>query len=534
MSIEDLGNELYIQVFQQFFIENPEPLTYFQKKTISKRVTEIEYKINNIGATRTRQVQKQVEAFQGFNVIRVVEEEYRLQITREELATALLYCALLPKIAGLENYIPEYDGTIAKYKEWRDKVEEAFNIKGISKLMIFGRYSGNMDDGYTHQAKGHDGSADAANHPVAEFVVNFNKQVFAVIATKLKGTALSCYKNNRARINCWFRGDINDQADVIRTLKVPTGYPVSLNQLYNATGWHATAIRSAFKNEFAVDATTAPLATVVQVGFREILDEQFITEAVQETYQQQIGAITTEADFWQQTSAIFHSIRQNKVDSGKAQTDLKINRFLKKEASTKKFKRINNIDTTRRNDKRNDNCFNCNQPGHYARNCPLQRKKESFNRIETQRNSQGKFVQKIKYCSICGNARPHHSRNCQRNNKYSYNGKFGKGPVPMALNKIKTNYNKDKGKNYNKSYNKNYRSNKPPFRKKVHNVKESRPLGSNKGQTKVQHLEDIEEETEEEYEYYSQGEEEYESEEEKPKIRNVVTTKDFRNKKNYF
>src|SRR5260364_51813 len=98
----------------------------------------------------------------------------------------------LPKIAGLENYIPEYDGTIAKYKEWRDKVEEAFNIKGISKLMIFGRYSGNFDDGYTHRAKNHDGSADDATHPVTEFVVNFNRQVFAVIATKLKGTALSC------------------------------------------------------------------------------------------------------------------------------------------------------------------------------------------------------------------------------------------------------------------------------------------------------------------------------------------------------
>ncbi|KAF0558440.1 hypothetical protein F8M41_009331 [Gigaspora margarita] len=351
----------------------------------------------------------------------------------------------LPKIAGLENYIPEYDGTIAKYKEWRDKVEEAFNIKGISKLMIFGRYSGNIDDGYTHQTKAHDGSADNPARTPNKLCIG-------------------------ARINYWFRGDIHDQADIIRTLKDPTGYPVSLNQVYDATGWHATAIRSAFKNGFAVDATTAPAATVIQVGFREILDEQFITEA--------------------------------------------------KETSTKKFKRINNVDTTRRNDKRNDNCFNCNQPGHYARNCPLQRKKESFNSIETQRNSQRKFVQKIKYCSICGNARPHHSRNCQRNNKYSYNGKFGKGPVPIALNKIKTNYSKDKGKNYNKPYNKNYGNNKPPFKKKVYNVKESKPSSSNNPQrkTKVQHLEDIEEESEEEYEYYSQEEEEYESKEEKPKI----------------
>ncbi|KAF0528709.1 hypothetical protein F8M41_013010 [Gigaspora margarita] len=250
----------------------------------------------------------------------------------------------LPKIAGLENYIPEYDGTIAKYKEWRDKVEEAFNIKGISKLMIFGRYSGNMDDRYTHQTKAHDRSADDPAHQIAEFVQEL------IVGSE----QISMIKQHK-----------------IQTLNDPTGYPVSLNQVYDATRWYATAIRSAFKNGFVVDATTAPPATIVQVGFREILDEQFITEVVQETYQQQflrykfipnwndansfdkyrqkfkelrvlanyqyatvfksgpytnyklrlppemkerltfqsgLGAITTEVDFWQQTAAIFHSI----------------------------------------------------------------------------------------------------------------------------------------------------------------------------------------------------------------------------------
>src|SRR5260364_79977 len=96
----------------------------------------------------------------------------------------------LPKLIGLENAIPEFDGTIAKYKEWRDTMERAFLIKGITTLMIFGRYWGNTDTGYTRVAKDHDGTGDAANHQVAEFVVNFNRQVFAIIATKLKGTAL--------------------------------------------------------------------------------------------------------------------------------------------------------------------------------------------------------------------------------------------------------------------------------------------------------------------------------------------------------
>ncbi|KAF0538429.1 hypothetical protein F8M41_007835 [Gigaspora margarita] len=264
----------------------------------------------------------------------------------------------LPKIIGLENAIPEFDGTIAKYKEWRDTVERAFTIKGITTLMIFGRYSGNTDTGYTQVAKGHNGTEDDPARSVAKFVVNFNRQVFTVIATKLKGTTLLCYKTNEARANL-------------------------------------------------AHAANHPNADIVQVGFREIFDEQFITEAVQETYQQQFLKYRFVPNWNDENSfdKYRQSIRQNKINSGKAQTDLRINRFLMKETTNKKFKRINNVDTTRRNDKRNNNCFNCNQPGHYARNCPLQRKKKSFNRIETSRNSQGKLVQKNKYCSICRNAR---------------------------------------------------------------------------------------------------------------------------------
>ncbi|CAG8803356.1 20919_t:CDS:1, partial [Gigaspora rosea] len=185
----------------------------------------------------------------------------------------------LPKLTGLENHIPEYDRTIVKYIEWRDTVERAFTIKGLTTLMIFGRYSGNPDDKYVCVEKGHDGTGDAANHSQAEFVVNFNRQVFAIIATKLKGTALSKYKSSAKRANCWWRGDLNDDVPTISALKDRTNYPVSLNQTYTPTRWHDTAKASAFKNGLSTAINAAPAATIVQISFREILDEQFITEA---------------------------------------------------------------------------------------------------------------------------------------------------------------------------------------------------------------------------------------------------------------
>ncbi|CAG8642721.1 22890_t:CDS:2, partial [Gigaspora rosea] len=132
---------------------------------------------------------------------------------------------------------------------------------------------------------------------------------------------------------------------------------------------------SAFKNGLSIAVNAALAATIVQISFREILDEQFITEAVQKTYQQKfmrfkfipnwndensydkymnkfeelkmlanyqyatnfksglytdykmrlppeikerltlqagLGNVQTKTQFWQQTSAIFHSLRQNK------------------------------------------------------------------------------------------------------------------------------------------------------------------------------------------------------------------------------
>ncbi|CAG8587004.1 20736_t:CDS:2 [Gigaspora rosea] len=91
-----------------------------------------------------------------------------------------------------------------------------------------------------------------------------------------------------------------------------------------------TTIRLVFKNGLATDTITAPVQTIAQVAFREILDEQFTKEAYATnfksgpytdykmrlppemkerlTFQLGLGNVQTKAQFWQQISAIFHSL----------------------------------------------------------------------------------------------------------------------------------------------------------------------------------------------------------------------------------
>ncbi|CAG8497147.1 14630_t:CDS:10 [Gigaspora rosea] len=312
------------------------------------KLLELADKLDHLGETRTRKIQKEAEIYPGYTVIRQQENQDTI-------------------LNGLENLILEFDGTIVKYIEWRDTVERAFTIKGITTLMIFGRYQGNPDDGYICVGKDHDGTGDAANHSQAEFVVNFNRQVFAIIATKLKGTALS-------NIKLMQKEQIVDR----------TNYPASLNQTYTTNLWHGTATRSAYKNGLTVEATTAlaqqlykfkfipnwnnknsydkymnkfeELKTLANYQYAANFKSQPYTDYKMRlppemkerlTFQAGLGNVQTETQFWQQTSAIFHSLRQNKVDIGKAQIDLKINRFLKKEKPTTKSIKINNVNTNK-------------------------------------------------------------------------------------------------------------------------------------------------------------------------------------------
>src|SRR6185437_13860200 len=49
MSIEELGNETYIQVFQEFFNKYPDPLNYDQKEKLREYVKHYKYRLTRIG-----------------------------------------------------------------------------------------------------------------------------------------------------------------------------------------------------------------------------------------------------------------------------------------------------------------------------------------------------------------------------------------------------------------------------------------------------------------------------------------------------
>ncbi|CAG8608384.1 15536_t:CDS:2, partial [Dentiscutata heterogama] len=97
-------------------------------------------------------------------------------------------------------------------------------------------------------------------------------------------------------------------------------------------------------------------------------------------------------------------LQSRKINFGKL-ANIKVTKvnnakFTKKERSQKKVS-IKNIDTLQ-NDKSKRNCFKCGKPGHFARNCYSNTKKDSFNNVNNWK------LKKKRFCSQCGKPYPKH------------------------------------------------------------------------------------------------------------------------------
>ncbi|KAF0488304.1 hypothetical protein F8M41_022330 [Gigaspora margarita] len=107
-------------------------------------------------------------------------------------------------------------------------------------------------------------------------------RVLAIVRTKLKGTALEIFDSEIRTINCYWRSNINGDQDIIATLKDTNDYPTNLNHPYNGA-FHATATTEGER------CTPHITAAIVQKGFREVFDNAFLVDAIQQTAQK---------DFW--------------------------------------------------------------------------------------------------------------------------------------------------------------------------------------------------------------------------------------------
>ena len=104
-----------------------------------------------------------------------------------------------PKIVGLKDYIGEFDRDTKTYRKWRNQLENAFKIFKIEKLMIYDRYSGNPQVGFTLRAEDYDSAGNNA-HP-CRWTTDLAMQVFAIVRTKLKDVALEIFDAEIGSIN---------------------------------------------------------------------------------------------------------------------------------------------------------------------------------------------------------------------------------------------------------------------------------------------------------------------------------------------
>ncbi|CAG8832737.1 1048_t:CDS:1 [Gigaspora margarita] len=185
-----------------------------------------------------------------------------------------------PKLAGFREHIGEFSGDSKDYRPWKNQLENAFVVYGIKEIMTYGRFSGNYSAGYIRRAENYDTTGNGAHQ--YRWTTEFIMRVLAIVRTKLKGTALEIFDSEIGTINCYWRSNINGNQNIIDTLKDTNDYSTNLNHQYNGA-FHASATTEGERyNPHITNAT-------VQRGFREVFDDAFLVDAIQQTAQK---------DFW--------------------------------------------------------------------------------------------------------------------------------------------------------------------------------------------------------------------------------------------
>ncbi|CAG8855203.1 39621_t:CDS:2, partial [Gigaspora margarita] len=146
-----------------------------------------------------------------------------------------------------------------------------------------GEFSGdkNYTTGYIRQEETLASTGQAAARH-CRWSTEFIMRVLAIVRTKLKRTALEIFDSEIGTINCYWRSNINGDQNVIDTLKDTTEYPTNLNHPYNGAFDPTATTEGARYNPYITNAT-------VQRGFREVFDNAFLVDAIQQTAQK---------DFW--------------------------------------------------------------------------------------------------------------------------------------------------------------------------------------------------------------------------------------------
>ncbi|CAG8754409.1 26591_t:CDS:2 [Dentiscutata erythropus] len=229
MSYGEIGNEIYIKVFQEYFNKYPDPPSDEHKIKLQEKLKEFDQKIkkylnrNLIQEERVCNHKKKEYKKQVFDHIK--KEENKENLTDEEITTYLVYSLVVadrlkvktkfepPKnLERLTSLISEYDGSIEKYRDWRNQLENAFKALRLGDLIIFERYSGTPKKRYTLRERNYDSTRADAHE--CRWSTEIMQTVFAIIRTKLRKNALEVFDTEIATINCYFRSNLDNANDL--------------------------------------------------------------------------------------------------------------------------------------------------------------------------------------------------------------------------------------------------------------------------------------------------------------------------------